>query len=130
MTRDDSSGWAKQEGSKKQSLQSYYTAFFIAQSNSTFCNFNAVVFTSQSLSPILPFSNSHNTNRYPFLCHLTFTMVNDSVIDAVEEILRQEGVFDEIKKTLFLSVSNVVKKQKPIEINTKAKTFSESADGE
>jgi hypothetical protein len=56
--------------------------------------------------------------------------MNDEVIDAMEDILRQQGVFDEIKKTLFLSVASVVKKQMPIQTNTKVKEFATTIDGE
>ena len=57
-------------------------------------------------------------------------MASDAVLDAVEDILKQEGVFDEIKKTLFLSVSSVIKKQKPIQKCSKAKDFAATADGQ
>jgi hypothetical protein len=56
-------------------------------------------------------------------------MASEEVLDAVEDILRQEGVLDEIKKSLFLSVSRVVKKQKPIETVSKVKDFASTLDG-
>jgi len=51
------------------------------------------------------------------------------VLDAVEDILREEGVLDELKKSLFLSVSSVVKKQKPIQKCSQAKEFASTTDG-
>ena len=56
--------------------------------------------------------------------------MNDEVLDAMEDILRQQGVFDEMKKTLYLSVASVVKKQLPIQTNSKAKEFGATTDGE
>ena len=56
-------------------------------------------------------------------------MATEEVIDAVEEILREEGVLDEIKKNLFLAVSSVVKKQKPVVVKTKAKEFVNTING-
>lgn len=51
------------------------------------------------------------------------------MLDAVEDILREEGVLDELKKSLFLSVSSVVKKQKPIQKCSQAKEFASTTEG-
>lgn len=56
-------------------------------------------------------------------------MATVEVIDAMEDILRQEGVYDDIKKTLFLAVDSVMKKKKPVLMNTKIKEFGATTDG-
>lgn len=53
-----------------------------------------------------------------------------AVIDAMEDILRDAGVYDEIKQTLFLAVNSAMKKQKPILKNAKVKEFGSTTDGE
>lgn len=57
-------------------------------------------------------------------------MAGVEVVDALEDILRKEGVYDEIKQTLFLAVNSTMKKQKPILKNAKVKEFGSTTDGE
>lgn len=56
-------------------------------------------------------------------------MTSVEVVDAVESILRDQGVLDEIKKSLFLAVSRTVKKEKAPEVKPLAKRFEESTNG-
>ena len=56
-------------------------------------------------------------------------MASPEVLDAMEDILREEGVFDDIKKQLFLAVSAAMKKQKPVVTNSEVKDFRATLDG-